>query len=139
MASIACVNTGLHLGIGGVSHDVSFKSVGLRESVFKEEKSRLVTLIPYARKVRTETHERDFSSVAALQENPELAAFAKEKRALEGATLQAGLLPNRATLTAAMLDRILHHADIMQIKGDSYRLKQQRKPGHMPATKNAKK
>jgi cobalt-zinc-cadmium efflux system outer membrane protein len=30
----------------------------------------------------------------ALQRNPELAAFAKETRALEGATLQAGLLPN---------------------------------------------
>ncbi len=29
-----------------------------------------------------------------LQRNPELAAFAKEKRALEGATLQAGLLRN---------------------------------------------
>ena len=29
-----------------------------------------------------------------LQRNPELAAFAKEMRALEGATLQAGLLPN---------------------------------------------
>jgi hypothetical protein len=79
-----------------------------------------------------------FLPVAALQENPELAAFAKEKRALEGATLQAGLLPNRATLKAAML-RILHHALIMQIKRDSYRLKQQRKAGHMPATKNAKK
>jgi DNA replication protein DnaC len=40
-----------------------------------------------------------------------------------------------ATLTATMLDRILHHAHIMQIKGDSYRLKQQRKAGYMPATK----
>jgi DNA replication protein DnaC len=40
------------------------------------------------------------------------------------------------TLTAAMLDRILHHAHIVQIKGDSYRLKQQRKAGHMPAAKN---
>ena len=30
----------------------------------------------------------------ALQRNPELASFAKEARALEGATLQAGLLPN---------------------------------------------
>lgn len=30
----------------------------------------------------------------ALQHNPELAAFAREKSALEGATLQAGLLPN---------------------------------------------
>ena len=29
-----------------------------------------------------------------LQRNPELAAFTKEMRALEGATLQAGLLPN---------------------------------------------
>jgi DNA replication protein DnaC len=41
-----------------------------------------------------------------------------------------------ATLTAAMLDRILHHAHIVQIKGDSYRLRQQRKAGHVPATKN---
>jgi DNA replication protein DnaC len=40
-----------------------------------------------------------------------------------------------ATLTAAMLDRILHHAHIIQIKGDSYRLKQQRKAGHVPASK----
>nr|ADN88299.2 IstB [Lysobacter ruishenii] len=40
------------------------------------------------------------------------------------------------TLTAAMLDRILHHAHIVQIKGDSYQLKQQRKAGHVPATKN---
>lgn len=40
------------------------------------------------------------------------------------------------TLTAAMLDRILHHSHIVQIKGDSYRLKQQRKAGHVPATKN---
>ena len=40
------------------------------------------------------------------------------------------------TLTAAMLDRILHHAHIVQIKGDSYRLKQQRRAGHVPAAKN---
>lgn len=33
------------------------------------------------------------------------------------------------TLTAAMLDRILHHSHIVQIKGDSYRLKQQRRAG----------
>ncbi|PRH43927.1 AAA family ATPase, partial [Burkholderia vietnamiensis] len=39
------------------------------------------------------------------------------------------------TLTAAMLDRILHHAHIIQIKGDSYRLKQQRKAGHVPTSK----
>ncbi len=39
------------------------------------------------------------------------------------------------TLTVAMLDRILQHAHILQIKGDSYRLKQQRKAELIPATK----
>ena len=34
-----------------------------------------------------------------------------------------------ATLTAAMLDRLLHHAYIAQIQGDSYRLKDKRKAG----------
>jgi cobalt-zinc-cadmium efflux system outer membrane protein len=34
------------------------------------------------------------AALFTLQRNPELAAFAKEMRALEGATLQAGLLPN---------------------------------------------
>ena len=36
-----------------------------------------------------------------------------------------------ATLTAAMLDRLLHHAHIAQIQGDSYRLKDKRKAGLM--------
>lgn len=40
-----------------------------------------------------------------------------------------------ATLVAAMLDRVLHHAHIIQIKGDSYRLKNQRKAGFLPTTK----
>jgi len=31
------------------------------------------------------------------------------------------------TLTAAMLDRLLHHAHIVQISGESYRLKEKRK------------
>lgn len=35
---------------------------------------------------------------------------------------------NRA-LTSAMLDRLLHHAHVIQIKGDSYRLKDKRKAG----------
>ncbi|ONY23611.1 AAA family ATPase [Burkholderia cenocepacia] len=39
------------------------------------------------------------------------------------------------TLTAAMLDRILHHAHIIQIKGDSYRLRQQRQAGHVSSSK----
>ncbi|MDN5835957.1 MAG: TolC family protein [Nitrosospira sp.] len=34
------------------------------------------------------------AALLALQRNPELAAFVKETRALRGATLQAGLLPN---------------------------------------------
>ena len=33
------------------------------------------------------------------------------------------------TLTAAMLDRLLHHAHIVQISGESYRLKDKRKAG----------
>ena len=34
-----------------------------------------------------------------------------------------------AVLTAAMLDRLLHHAHIVQITGESYRLKDKRKAG----------
>jgi DNA replication protein DnaC len=37
------------------------------------------------------------------------------------------------TLTAAMLDRILHRSHIVQIKGDSYRLRQHRKAGSFPS------
>jgi DNA replication protein DnaC len=33
------------------------------------------------------------------------------------------------TLTAAMLDRLLHHAHVAIISGDSYRLKERRKAG----------
>lgn len=36
------------------------------------------------------------------------------------------------TLTAAMLDRLLHHAHIVQISGDSYRLKDKVKAGTTP-------
>lgn len=40
-----------------------------------------------------------------------------------------------AALTAAMLDRILHHSHVIQIKGDSYRLREKRKAGIVqPAT-----
>jgi DNA replication protein DnaC len=34
-----------------------------------------------------------------------------------------------ATLTAALLDRLLHHAHVVQITGESYRLKDKRKAG----------
>ena len=34
-----------------------------------------------------------------------------------------------AVLTAAMLDRLLHHATVVQISGESYRLKDKRRAG----------
>ena len=37
-------------------------------------------------------------------------------------------------LTAAMLDRLLHHAQVIQIQGESYRLKDKRKAGIIGAT-----
>ena len=39
------------------------------------------------------------------------------------------------TVAAAMIDRLVHHADIVNIKGDSYRLKN-RDLGRIPAAKN---
>ncbi len=36
---------------------------------------------------------------------------------------------DNTALTSAMLDRILHHSHVIQIKGDSYRLKEKRKAG----------
>jgi len=36
-----------------------------------------------------------------------------------------------AVLTAAMLDRILHHSTVVQISGESYRLKDKRRAGIM--------
>lgn len=38
-------------------------------------------------------------------------------------------LADDKVLTAAMLDRLLHHSHILQIKGQSYRLKEKRKAG----------
>lgn len=34
-----------------------------------------------------------------------------------------------AALTSAMLDRLLHHAHVIQIRGDSYRLRDKRRAG----------
>ena len=39
-------------------------------------------------------------------------------------------LADDATLTAALLDRLLHHAHIVQISAESYRMKDKRKAGH---------
>jgi DNA replication protein DnaC len=43
-----------------------------------------------------------------------------------------------AVLTAAMLDRILHHASVVQIAGESYRLKDKRRAGVMARPIRAK-
>jgi DNA replication protein DnaC len=43
-----------------------------------------------------------------------------------------------AVLTAAMLDRILHHAAVVQITGESYRLKDKRRAGIMARPAKAK-
>lgn len=44
-------------------------------------------------------------------------------------TQWAGTFADDQTLVAAMLDRLLHHAHIVKITGDSYRLKDKRKAG----------
>jgi DNA replication protein DnaC len=44
-------------------------------------------------------------------------------------TQWAGAFADDQTMTAAMLDRLLHHAHIGQISGESYRLKDKRKAG----------
>ena len=44
-------------------------------------------------------------------------------------TQWASAFADDQTLTAAMLDRLLHHAHIVQISGESYRLRDKRKAG----------
>jgi DNA replication protein DnaC len=46
-------------------------------------------------------------------------------------TQWASTLADDATLTAALLDRLLHHAHIVQISGASYRMKDKRRAGHV--------
>ncbi len=43
----------------------------------------------------------------------------------------ASAFANDPTLTAAMLGRLLHRAHIVQISGDSYRMKDKRKAGQI--------
>jgi DNA replication protein DnaC len=38
-------------------------------------------------------------------------------------------LAEETALTAAMLDRLLHHSTVIQISGESYRLKDKRRAG----------
>ena len=53
-------------------------------------------------------------------------------------TQWAATLADDQTLTAAMLDRLLHHAHIVQITGESYRLKDKRKAGQAPSRRESK-
>jgi len=46
-------------------------------------------------------------------------------------TQWATTLADDVTLTAALLDRLLHHVHIVQINGESYRLKDRKKAGHL--------
>jgi DNA replication protein DnaC len=42
------------------------------------------------------------------------------------------VLNNDEALTAAILDRLIHHSHIINVQGESYRLKQKRKAGILP-------
>ena len=53
-------------------------------------------------------------------------------------TQWASAFADDQTLTAAMLDRLLHHAHIVQISGESYRLKDKRKAGQTSTRAGAK-
>lgn len=45
------------------------------------------------------------------------------------------VLNNDEALTAAIMDRLIHHSHVININGDSYRLKQKRKAGIVPIVK----
>ncbi len=71
-----------------------------------------------------------------LSRNPEIINLFQDyvqKRYEKSAMIQTSNLPfgqwdqtfaGDAALTSAMLDRILHHSHVVQIKGESYRLRQ---------------
>ena len=63
------------------------------------------------------------------------------KRYEKGSTILTSNLPfsqwsksfaDDVTLTAAMLDRLLHHCHVVQISGESYRLKDKKRVGIQP-------
>ena len=49
-----------------------------------------------------------------------------------------GVLNNDEALTAAIMDRLIHHSHIININGDSYRLKQKQRAGIIPVKHNKK-
>lgn len=50
-----------------------------------------------------------------------------------------GEIFNDHVLAATVLNRVLHHATILNIKGESYRLKEMREAGLLERSKNDKK
>jgi len=46
------------------------------------------------------------------------------------------IFDDNAALASAMLDRLLHHAHVIQIRGDSYRLRQARQSGLIGGKQN---
>lgn len=52
-------------------------------------------------------------------------------------TQWATTLADDATLTATLRDRLLHHVHIVQITGESYRLKDRKKAGHLKVSSGA--
>ncbi len=49
-----------------------------------------------------------------------------------------GVLNNDEALTAAIMDRLIHHSHIININGDSYRLKQKQRAGIIPVKQSKK-
>lgn len=49
---------------------------------------------------------------------------------------RASAFADDQTLTAALLDRLLHHAHIVQISGESCRVKDKRRAGQMKRSKD---
>ncbi|MDR1227713.1 MAG: ATP-binding protein [Azoarcus sp.] len=72
------------------------------------------------------------------EQSVELSVLAKRGAGIREIARQLGHSRNTVTfaedqtLVAAMLDRLLHHAHIVQITGESYRLKDKRRAGREP-------
>ena len=69
-----------------------------------------------------------------VEADPELTAALGARADHTGTTLSTDLFYDRTgdVVAAAMIDRLVHHADVISMKGDSYRLKD-RDLGRVPA------
>ncbi|GFY55687.1 insertion sequence IS21 putative ATP-binding protein [Trichonephila inaurata madagascariensis] len=104
---------------------------GNRDSLFKR------VILPYKLLIID-----DFGYYLPLkQEQANLLFQVIAKRYEKGSTVLTSNLPfgqwhnslaQDSALTAAILDRLLHHSTILNIKGDSFRLKDKKKAGRVP-------